>query len=238
MTPLEFLDAYILYIVGATLVFYFTHGYIDGQRNKLDGSLIDSLNNIAQELDAGNAIETSIMTISKDKSNPSAKYFKEIIKEANRGLSFQQSLQAVGKRTKSRTFAYICDILYLAQGSKANIADSLKKLSTNLWEIDHLQTSISSKASAPITTLKALGIIIIPLIYYMMSTLLSSGTMVIAITTPFKIYFFAVATFMTLTDYFLFSDIKEGLYTLPFTLSFITLVVLKLGPLIANYFVG
>ena len=238
MTAVEFLNQYILYIFIACIAGYVVHSLIEGKRTKLDTSLVDSLNNIAQELDAGNSIESAITTISKDKSNPSSKYLAKIIEETKKGHSFEESLEIVSKKTHSKTFAYICDIILLAQKSKGNIADSLKKLSQNLWEIDHLQASVNSKAAGPASTLKILGIVIIPLLYYMMAAVLSSETMLIEITTSFKVYFFAVALAMTFSDYFLFGDIEEGLYILPFSISYLILVFLKIGPYITIYFGG
>lgn len=233
---MTFLETYALYFFIGGVLIYAYHIFDSGQKSKLDGSIVESLNNIAQELDAGNSIETSIMTISQDKSNPSAKYFGKLIEETRKGHSFQESLEIVSKNSDSRTFSYVCDIILLAQKSKGNISSSLKELSQNLWEIDHLQESVNSKAGAPLSTLKMLGIIIIPLLYYMMASVLSSDTLVIAITTPFKVYFVGTALAMSFADYFLFSDYKEGLYILPFTITYMILVFVKLGPMIGGFF--
>ena len=238
MTIMEFVNTNIMYILGVSIGIYIVYSVIDSRQNKLDSSLVEALNNIAQNLEAGNAIESSIMAVSRDKSNAASKYFKKIIDETNKGLSFEEALRMVSKKTKSETFAFVCDIIYLAQRSRGNIADSLKKLSENLWEIDHLQTSISSKAGGPLTTLKLLGIIIIPLLYYLLAAVLSSDTVVIEITKPFWIYFGAVALAMTFADYFLFADWKDGIFLLPFSATFIWLVIIKLGNYVASYFIG
>jgi Flp pilus assembly protein TadB len=226
----ELLAQYIEYIVAASIALYIVYSTIDSKIKKLDGAIIESLNGIAQNLDGGNSIEASIMAVSQDKSNAAAKCWKEIIKEAKKGSSFEDSLKIVSKRTKSETFAYVCDIIYLSQRSSANISDSLKKLSQNLWEIDLLQTSVNTKASGPLTTLKVLGIALIPLIYYFMASLLSSDTVTIQITLPFQIYFAAVSLAMTFSDYLMFGDFKDGLFLLPFSASYLFYVIIKLGP--------
>ena len=233
-----FVNENIMYILLVSIGIYVIYSVIDSRQKKLDSSLIESLNNIAQNLESGNAIESSVLAVSKDKSNAASKYFKEIIDETNEGLSFEEALQKVSKKTRSDTFSFVCDIIYLSQKSKGNIADSLKKLSENLWEIDHLQTTIISKASGPLTTLKMLGIVIIPLLYYVLAAVASSDTVVIEITRPFWIYFAAVALAMTFLDYFLFADWKEGLFLLPFSATFILLVILKLGNYVAGYIIG
>ena len=238
MTIIELISNNILYISGVFFILFMIHTTIDRKREDMESSLIESLNNISQELDEGKSIESSIVAISVDKSNPASKYFKEIIEESKKGHSFEESLQIISKKTKSRTFAYICDIIFLAQNSKGNISDSLKKLSENLWEIDHLQTSINSKAAGPLTTLKLLGVALIPMLYYMMASALSSGNMIIEITLPFKVYFFAVGIAMNFADYFLFLFFSQGLYSLPFTITFISAVILKIGPYISNLFGG
>ena len=201
---IELVNEYIMYILGVSIGVYAIYSVIDSRQKKLDSSLIEALNNIAQNLESGNAIESSILAVSKDKSNAASKYFKKIIDETNNGLSFGEALQTVSKKTRSDTFSFVCDIIYLSQKSKGNIADSLKKLSENLWEINHLQTTIISKVAGPVTTLKALGIIIIPLLYYVLAAVVSSDAAVIEITMPFWIYFGAIALAMTFTDYFLF----------------------------------
>ena len=235
---IEFFNEYIMYILVVSIGIYAIYSVSDSRQKKLDSSLIEALNNIAQNLESGNAIESSVLAVSRDKSNAASKYFKKIIDETNKGLSFGEALQRVSKKTRSDTFSFVCDIIYLSQKSKGNISDSLKKLSENLWEIDHLQTTIISKAAGPLTTLKMLGIIIIPLLYYVLAAVVSSDTAVIEITRPFWIYFGAVALAMTFSDYFLFADWKDGIFLLPFSATFIWLVILKLGNYVAGYLVG
>lgn len=236
MTIITFIENYALYLTITALAIYLIYSFIDTRRSKIDKSLIDSLYNIAQELDKGNSIQASIAQISKDKSNPSSDYFKKIIEKSNKGLSFQDSIKEVSKQSSSETFSYICSILLLAISSKGRISGSLKQLSQNLWEIDHLQESIITKSSSALSTLKLLGIILIPLIYYFMSSILSSGSMIMQLTLPFKIYFFTIAVSMTFTDYFMFKDIKDGLFLLPFTIFYISYVIIKIGPFISGYF--
>jgi pilus assembly protein TadC len=235
---IDFINEYMVYILVVSIGIYVTYSVIDSWQKKLDGSLIEALNNIAQNLESGNAIESAILAVSRDKSNAASKYFKKIIDETNNGLSFDEALQKVSKKTRSDTFSFVCDIIYLSQKSKGNIADSLKKLSENLWEIDHLQTTIISKVAGPVTTLKMLGIIIIPLLYYVLAAVVSSDAVVIEITMPFWIYFWAIALAMTFTDYFLFADWKDGIFLLPFSAAFIWLVITKLGNYVAGYLVG
>lgn len=222
------------YIVIACLALYLIRMYLDGKREEAEESLIEALNIITNELEAGNAIETALVTISKDPQNPSAKYFQQILEEVKKGKSFTDSLEFVSKNTKSETFAYICKIIHLAQESKGNIANSLRKLAKNLWEINHLQTSIVTKASGALSKLKIMGIIILPLIYYLMSSVASSPGNLVEISLPFQIYFFIVAIGITFSNYFLFADWKDGLYLFPFSVSYIGFSIVTIGPYIAN----
>jgi Flp pilus assembly protein TadB len=238
MSAIDFLDMYILYILGVTVLIYVIYNVIDTKKTKMENSLIEALNNIAQEIDAGNTIETAIMTVSKDKSNPSSKYFKEMLKETENGRSFEEAIKYVSKKTDSEMFSYICSIILLEQNSKGDISNSLKHLAQNLWEINNLQNSINAKAAAPMTTLKLLGIALVPVLYYSLAGALSSPGAIVEITLPLKVYFCCIALAITFTEYFLFGDYKEGLYLLPFTIAFMITLFLKIGPYMTSFFGG
>ena len=229
------IEDYILYIFIFFFIVYIVYLLISSRKEKFESSLVASLNDIAQSLDAGNAIETALFRISQDKSNSASYYFSKVIAETKKGSSFQKALEKFSKKSGSRTFSYICDILLLADTAKGNISSRLKTLSENLWELDHLQKDINSKASGPITTLKFLGIVLIPLIYYFLAAVLSSETIVLVISLPFVLYFLAVASLMSFTDTFMFRDIKEGIVALPLAISYIGLVVYKISPLITTF---
>lgn len=221
-------------IVVVFLAIYVLRGVYRSRISRLDSALIDSLDAIAAELDRKASLESAVKKAS-DLPNKAGPLFKEIILTSLKGVTFEDALNQSRATAKSRTFAYICELLATAYRSKANAAPSLKELGKKLWQIQHLEQTITSKSAGPIMILQILGVFLLPLIYYFLATLLQTETLntVALVTSPvFTIYLGIVALAMAGIDLWVFRDLRETLWFLPVAASFFFFVMVKAGPYI------
>ena len=216
---------------------YAVYGRKQGNVSELDAALITALDQIADKLEGGKSLESAFSEIGADKTNKAAPYFKQLLDTTRQGSSLQDALEAFAKKSTSRTFSYICDLIAMSERSRGNVAPSLKDLSRKLWDIHHLQSTIDSKAGKPILMLQSLGIFLLPSVYFFLATILQTQTLhTVDIIQSWLMlgYLLVVCISMTFLDWFIFRDAISSLMLLPVSLSFYLISILLLGPYIVQ----
>jgi Flp pilus assembly protein TadB len=207
------------------------------KRQVVEQNVIEELKQIAEYMKSGNSFETAIKEISEKASSNNSGFFKKVLTLSNNGLTIEQALTKTAEKTKNNTLIYVSEVISLTITSKGNVIQSLEKLSNKLWEINHLQKKIDEKASAALTTMQTVGILVMPGIFYFISSILSTEEFIIAVDMPMKIYLGVIMCIFCLMDYIIFRNLKESLFVFPTGITIYLIYIIKLGPLITGFFI-
>jgi Flp pilus assembly protein TadB len=226
----------LIIFLGTLTIYLALQRYFAHQRS-LDDALIPTLERIAEHLDQGNSLETALTTLATDPTNKAAPHFKRVLDHVQRDATLPEALEHAARTASTPTLAYICTLLATAEHSKANSSDALKHISRKLWDIHHLQTTITTKSSTPILILQVLGIFLLPAIYFFLATILQTDTLdtITLVNTPILIgYLSLTGILITFLDWFIFRDALQSWTLLPVTLSYHYLFLTTLAPLLTT----
>ncbi|MFT4303486.1 MAG: type II secretion system F family protein [Candidatus Woesearchaeota archaeon] len=222
---IEFILYPLLLVTISIIVYYYIR---KGIQDSEEDSVIDAMKHIAQSMTSGDSFETAMTKVD-------CKYFNHIIKLTNNGVELDKAMiRAAGK---NKTLLYISEVLSLTFTSKGNIVNSLNRLSNKLWEINHLQKKIDSKASSAIATLQVMGIVLMPAIFYFLAGILSSEDLIIEVDLIMQGYLGILMLTFTMLNYFVFKDYKGSIIILPFSIVLYITYLLLLGPIIYGVFI-
>jgi len=236
---IEFIAPYIYYITGFFMVIYIIYLMKMDRIARFEQYLAQALYNMADYLDQGYSIEAALTYVSQDKSNPCSKYFAAIVQNLNAGQSYNDAINNVVQSVPSDSFKYIGEVLIATLNAQADVAKSLKRFAKQLQDILHFNRIIETKSAGAILTIKFLGALIMPSLFYLIvGIFVGIGEYDLAILPAQYAFLFINMLLLNFEDYFMFKDKKGSLVSLPLTLSLFLLVIIKIGPMIMSSLVA
>lgn len=226
-------DYYMYGLYAATaisLVLLIWHKIASARKAELEDSMIQGMKQIAESMKSGNSFEAAMKYVSEQSHNYNSKFFKKVLKKCQEGMPVDKALLEMSKNDEM--LSYVAEIVVLTISSKGNIIASLDALSQKLWIISHLQKRVDDKASSALATLQALGIVVMPGIFYFLPGVLGLNAGVLDI--YMKIYLGVIMVIFSSLNYLIFRDAKEILYVLPAGILIYLLFIFKLGNMLIS----
>jgi tight adherence protein B len=107
--------------------------YLRRKRNKrkqtLERQLIDGINIMCNALRAGHSFQTAMHNIALDMEGPIAEEFGRVFRETQRGMSLEQSLNALSDRVDSDDLEILCQAILIQRRVGGNLAEVLENIS-------------------------------------------------------------------------------------------------------------
>jgi Flp pilus assembly protein TadB len=197
-------------------------------------SLIQALSAVAENLRAGNSLETIMVSMVGKKEYKCTIWFSKIIELTNKGTPLILSFEQVARKSGSEVFIFVSEVITLTYSSKGNIVDTLHNLSNKLNDIAFLQQRIDEKSNSALTSLQLIGMIGMPIIFYALASFLSSELLIIEVDLNMKVYFGALTLLLSMLSYLIFDDIIDSFYNLLLGVSSYLMIIFILGPNIGN----
>ena len=145
-----------------SIAFYISYLYRESKRREFDLSVLDRLEEIADNLSSGDSIDTSISKIIEKRKDRTARFLKRVVSKIKTGTSFEIAMKNAAKKEKSRLLENISAILALSEKSSGDLADILRLLSNQLRDIYILKLERSKKTEITTATLYLLGAFAMP----------------------------------------------------------------------------
>jgi hypothetical protein len=205
--------------------------FIEYQANKLENDLIESMEQLAIQIEYGNSIETALVMTSKLHSY-AARIYRRVIKKMNNGLSLTNAFKSVTTFHRSRTLAFLSNTMGLYDTYGLAISSQLRDSSLNLLKLRRALDEMYEKTAPSIRVMQIIALFGSPIL-----TVFLSGILDLPIYTLGLYFAGLVVIVYGMFDYLIYSNVKRTIFMMPLLVTGYLMVLNWLAPYIADFFI-
>ncbi len=118
------------------------------RREALEEQLVDAIGVLINALRAGYTFQSAISTIADDMDDPIAEEFGRVFRETQRGITLEESLDALSERIGSDDLSIMCTAINIQRQVGGNLSEILENISGTIRQRISLKGEIKSKTSS------------------------------------------------------------------------------------------
>ena len=218
----------IEFLLLIVIVSYIIYAFFDKSAKDFELDLINSLNIISTALKEGHSVETAITDLSKGKGK-SASLYNKILNHLNSGLSLSEAFKL--EESRSKIIPCITKIMSSYQDSGKDISRQLMSLSSRTTELMNIKNDYYSRTHTEVLLIQVLSTLVVP-----MTTVFSASLLEIPLEMAVSYYMLYAVLVYGFLDYFVYSDIKKAIFSLPVYLIMYIIIITKITPYLIDIF--
>ena len=118
------------------------------RREALEEQLVDAIGVLVNAMRAGYTFQSAISTIAEDMDDPIAEEFGRVFRETQRGITMEDSLNALVERIESDDLSIMCTAVNIQRQVGGNLSEVLEKISGTIRQRIALKGEIKTKTSS------------------------------------------------------------------------------------------
>jgi len=133
--------------IGYMLPSFWLSNKRNGRQSRIDAQLVDMLGLVSNSLKSGYGLMQSFEFASKQMNPPLAIELRRMLREANLGLSAEDSLNAMGQRIYSKDLDMVLTAINIQRSVGGNLAEILDKVAFTMRERERIRGEIATLTS-------------------------------------------------------------------------------------------
>jgi hypothetical protein len=224
---------YLAVTISIIIATYF--GYKQYAKDQIESSLIKILPEMSESLNAGYSLDMTINSIALKTNLPISSEFVKIKSMMIQGIITETAFKSVAKASKNKSFMLLAEIISSTLNNRIR-SGNIGNLYRRLVEIGRQENWRNEKIKSSILIVQFAGIVIIPLLFYMITSIISTASSVVTVDTNLQIFFIIITPILASLNYIVFRDFKTSISVFLLGSSAIMLILTTFGPMVGKLF--